>query len=108
MGKPSRSAAICRMIVYVPVPMSAVALLTTSLPSAASTALALAGCETVPYPVAPQVAAAPPEQPMTHSRAATECWMATEKGHADMNLDKRADIVTKCIDEKMKGAKAAM
>ena len=71
-------------------------------------ALALAGCETVPYPAAPQAAAAPPEQPMTHSRAATECWMATEKGHADMNLDKRADIVTKCIDEKMKGAKAAM
>ncbi len=71
-------------------------------------ALALAGCETIPYPVAPQAAAAPPEQPMTHSRAATECWMATEKGHADMNLDKRADIVTKCIDDKMKGAKAAL
>ena len=42
---------------------------------------------------------------MTHSRAATECWMATEKGRADINLDKRADIVTKCIDDKMKAAK---
>ena len=48
----------------------------------------------------------PPKPPMTHSEAATECWMATEKGRADINLDKRADIVTKCIDDKMKGAKA--
>jgi hypothetical protein len=67
---------------------------------------ALAGCETVPYPSAPQ-AGRGPEPPMTHSRAAAECWMATEKGRADMNLDKRADIVTKCIDDKMKAAKAA-
>ena len=29
--------------------------------------------------------------------------MATEKGHADMNLDKRADIVTKCIDAEDEG-----
>ncbi|MGH6727882.1 MAG: hypothetical protein ACREB8_15270 [Pseudolabrys sp.] len=65
---------------------------------------ALAGCETVEYPAAPQAAAAP-DAPMTHSRAATECWMATEKGHADINLDKRADIVTKCIADKMKAAK---
>jgi hypothetical protein len=41
---------------------------------------------------------------MTHSRAATECWMATEKGHNEPDLDKRADIVTKCIDQKMKAA----
>ena len=34
-----------------------------------------------------------------------ECWMSTEKGHADIDLDKRADIVTQCIDEKMKAAK---
>jgi len=65
---------------------------------------ALAGCETVDYPPAPQ-AAAVPNGPMTHSRAATECWMATEKGHADMDLDKRADVVTKCIADKMNGAK---
>ena len=44
---------------------------------------------------------------MTRARAATQCWMATEKGHADMNLDKRADIVTKCIDQKMKAAAEA-
>ena len=74
-------------------------------------AAALAGCESVvPYPsAAPQAAAAPPVQPpMTRSRAASECWMATEKGRADMDLDKRADVVNKCIDQKMKRAKAAM
>ncbi len=67
-------------------------------------AVALAACESAP-PGSPPPAAAAPEPPMTHSRAATECWMATEKGHADMNFDKRADIVTKCIDQKMKGKK---
>ena len=72
-------------------------------------AAALVGCESVvPYPTAPPAAAASATPPMTHSRAASECWMSTEKGRADMNLDKRADFVTKCIDEKMKGAKAAM
>ncbi len=65
-------------------------------------AAALAGCETVGSGPSAQAAAEPP---MTHSRAATECWMATEKGRADINLDKRADIVTKCIDDKMKAAK---
>jgi hypothetical protein len=43
-------------------------------------------------------------EPMTRTRAARECWMRTEKGSARENLDKRADIVNKCIDEKMKSA----
>jgi len=43
-------------------------------------------------------------EPMTRSRAARECWMRTEKGSARENLDKRADIGNKCIDEKMKAA----
>jgi hypothetical protein len=42
--------------------------------------------------------------PMTHSRAARECWMRTEKGSAHENLDKRAELVNKCIDEKLKAA----
>ena len=67
-------------------------------------AAVLAGCQSAPSAPAPQAGSAP-EPPMTHSRAATECWMSTEKGHADTNLDKRADIVTKCIDDKMKGKK---
>jgi hypothetical protein len=67
--------------------------------------VALAACESTPPGAPPPAAATAPEPPMTHSRAATECWMATEKGHADMNLDKRADIVTKCIAQKMKGQK---
>ena len=30
--------------------------------------------------------------------------MATEKGNAGMALDKRADVVDKCIEQKMKAA----
>lgn len=72
----------------------------------------LAACETdSPGPLAslsaPAKPAKPAEPPMTRSRAATECWMSTEKGSAGANLDKRADTVTKCIDDKMKAAAAA-
>lgn len=69
-------------------------------------AAALAGCETTGGTPAPQAATAqvPAEPPMTHTRAALECWMKTEKGRADINLDRRADIVTKCIDDKLKAA----
>jgi len=45
-----------------------------------------------------------PEEPMTRARAARECWMKTEKGSGNANLDKRADAVTKCIDEKLAAA----
>ena len=48
-----------------------------------------------------------PEPPMTKSRAATECWMKTEKNSAGADIDKRADIVTKCIADKMKAVAAA-
>lgn len=79
------------------------------MPAALLLALALAGCETTGggLPGFGTQAAAPPEPPMTHSRAAQECWMKTEKGAAAMSLDKRADIVTQCIAEKMKAAAAA-
>ena len=75
-------------------------------------AAALAGCQTdAPGPFAglgaPQAEAAKPEPPMTRTRAASECWMKTEKGQADNNLDKRADAVAKCIEDKMKTASAA-
>lgn len=63
-------------------------------------AAALAGCETTGSGA--PVAAATPE-PMTHTQAAEVCWMATEKGHADLPLDKRADIVDQCIKDKMAG-----
>ena len=69
-------------------------------------AAALAGCETTGG--GPQASAKPAEPPMTHSRAALECWMKTEKGRADIDLDKRADIVTQCIDEKMQAARAGV
>jgi hypothetical protein len=68
---------------------------------------ALAGCQTTGAgSQASAEPAPPPKPPMTHAHAAMECWMSTEKGRADIALDKRADIVTKCIDEKMKAAKA--
>lgn len=51
-----------------------------------------------------KTAAKPPEPPMTRSRAASDCWMKLEKGSAAVDLDKRADLVTKCIDEKLKSA----
>jgi hypothetical protein len=76
----------------------------------------LAGCETdgnTPGPLAslssPSKPAEPekPAVPMTRSEAAAECWMKTEKGSLKANLDKRADVVDKCIDDKMKSAAAA-
>jgi hypothetical protein len=51
--------------------------------------------------------AKPAELPMTRHRAAMECWMKTEKGSASVNIDKRADIVTQCIDDKLKSAAVA-
>lgn len=50
--------------------------------------------------------AKPAEPPMTRSTAAMECWMKTEKGTSSENLDKRADVVNKCIDDKLKTAPA--
>jgi len=60
----------------------------------------------------PQAAAKPAEpaddgEPMTRARAARECWMRTEKGNQREDIDKRADLVNKCIDEKLKAAGAA-
>ena len=66
-----------------------------------------------PKTQAPKTQAAKPAEPvtdaepMTHSRAARECWMKTEKANAHEDLDKRADVVNKCIDDKMKAAGAA-
>jgi hypothetical protein len=41
---------------------------------------------------------------MTRRLAAEQCWMAAEKAHAALPLDKRADVVNKCIEQKMKAA----
>jgi len=66
-------------------------------------AAALAGCETTGGG-GPMAQAAPPP---THQQAALECWMATEKDAAKLGLDKRADLVTKCIADKMAGKQTA-
>ena len=64
-------------------------------------AAGLSACETSGLGTTTE-AAKPAEPPMTHRRAAELCWMAAEKGSAAMPLDKRADIVDKCIAQKMK------
>jgi ABC-type glycerol-3-phosphate transport system substrate-binding protein len=68
-------------------------------------ATALAGCAanttSAPAPAAPA-----PKPAMTHTQAALECWMATEKGRKDLPLDQRADIVDACIKDKMSGKPA--
>jgi hypothetical protein len=92
-----------------------------------SCALAVAACETdgtgptaadapraEPAAAKPEIAAVTTQakplepvrdaEPMTRSRAARECWMRTEKGNSREDLDSRADVVNKCIDEKMKAA----
>jgi len=74
-------------------------LLAAALIIAAAT---LAGCETTGTGVA-QASPQPAAEPMTQTQAAEICWMSTEHGHADMPLDKRADIVDRCIKEKMAG-----
>ncbi len=63
-------------------------------------ASALTACQTDSG--GPAAEAAAPQVPRTHSEAALECWMSLEKGKGkDLSLDKRADIVTKCIKDKM-------
>lgn len=39
----------------------------------------------------------------TRQEAALQCWSAVDKAHPTMGLDQRADLVTKCIDDKMNG-----
>jgi hypothetical protein len=61
---------------------------------------ALAGCAATGTSGGLQATAAA-KPPMTHTQAAEECWMGTEKTDAHMPLDQRADIVDRCIAEKM-------
>ena len=63
--------------------------------------------ETPPTQSARPAAAADDGEPMTRARAARECWMRTEKANPHQDLDKRADVVNKCIDDKLKAAGAA-
>lgn len=68
----------------------------------------LAGCETTdPRPTSVAAAHHSPTFVlptfMTRTRAAAECWMATEKTAQTMDLDRRADVVQGCIDKKMRG-----
>jgi hypothetical protein len=66
-------------------------------------AAGLSACETTGLGTTTE-AAKPAEPPMTRRLAAEQCWMAAEKAHAALPLDKRADIVNKCIEQKLKAA----
>lgn len=63
--------------------------------------------DTPPAQTARPGSAADDPEPMTRARAARECWMRTEKANPHQDLDKRADIVNKCIDDKLKAAGSA-
>lgn len=51
--------------------------------------------------------AAANDEPPTRQEAALQCWSSVDKAHPTMGLDQRADIVTKCINDKMKTQPAA-
>jgi hypothetical protein len=44
-------------------------------------------------------------QPLTRQRASEDCWMETEQGAKGLSLEKRANLVDKCVKDKMSGAK---
>lgn len=69
-------------------------------------AAALAGCASETKVASAPDAQAPKKSSLTRSDAAKQCWMAAEKGRKDLPLDKRADVVTKCIDDKLNAAEA--
>jgi len=73
-------------------------------PQATSPELAASKPEAPPPQVARPAAATGDPEPMTRARAARECWMRTEKANPHQDLDKRADVVNKCIDDKLKAA----
>jgi hypothetical protein len=85
------------------------------LMAVALAAAALAGCETNDGSP-PSLALVPPqarhamaqtpqaEPPMTRVRAAQICWAKTERGPLRRNLDKRADVVTRCIADTLQAA----
>jgi hypothetical protein len=66
---------------------------------------ALAGCQTDSTGAPGPAAQAAPK--LERHEAAMQCWMSVEKGRKDLSLDTRADIVTRCVDEKMDAAQAA-
>ena len=65
---------------------------------------ALTACQT--DGASPSAQASPQEaaKPPTRQEAALECWSSVDKAHPSMGLDQRADVVTKCINDKMKAA----
>jgi ABC-type glycerol-3-phosphate transport system substrate-binding protein len=47
--------------------------------------------------------APPPQEPMTPEKAKADCWMKYEGDKKIKNLDQRASLVEKCVDDTMRG-----
>jgi hypothetical protein len=65
---------------------------------------ALTGCKTDGTNA--QAAAEAPAHPPARHEVALQCWASVDKTHKTMGLDQRADVVSKCIDDKLKGQPA--
>jgi hypothetical protein len=39
---------------------------------------------------------------VTHEKISAMCWMKYEKGHGDLPIDKRADLVNQCVADTLK------
>jgi hypothetical protein len=53
-----------------------------------------------------QAAAEGPTRPPARHEVAMQCWATVDKTHKTMGLDQRADFVSKCIDDRLKGQPA--
>jgi hypothetical protein len=65
---------------------------------------ALTGCKTDGTNA--QAAAEAPGRPQARHEVALQCWGSVDKAHKTMGLDQRADLVSKCIDDRLKGQPA--
>jgi hypothetical protein len=65
---------------------------------------ALTGCKTDGTNA--QAAADVPAHAPPRHEVALQCWAVVDKAHKTMDLDRRADFVSKCIDDRMKGQPA--
>jgi hypothetical protein len=74
-------------------------------------AVLLASCTTngTTAPANSRITPAKLEHPLTQERASEECWWETEPGAKpgakSLPLDKRANVVDKCVEDKMSRAK---
>jgi hypothetical protein len=42
------------------------------------------------------------EGPITREKVASQCWMKYESGRINVSLEKRAELVDKCVNERLR------